>query len=180
MVTDKVQKFGKAKVISSRNIPLLLERQKILSATGLATCIRSHRDIFREDMCDELVSWLNDFSESELFKTNAAVKDLFCRAFVKVGERTLGVSEIETNYSYKVGTLDSSLRIPKIPSGNKILMVIGITLPLNGSCVTNFVKNAIIISILQNFRRTLVTMDQTSIFGVFGYPSLERYSCIIT
>ena len=38
MVTDKVQKFGKAKVISSRNIPLLLERQKILSATGLATC----------------------------------------------------------------------------------------------------------------------------------------------
>ena len=85
MVTDKVQKFGKAKVISSRNIPLLLERQKILSATGLATCIRSHRDIFREDMCDELVSWLNDFSESELFKTNAAVKDLFCRAFVKSG-----------------------------------------------------------------------------------------------
>ena len=33
-----------------------------------------------------------------------------------MGERTLGVSEIETNYSYKVGTLDSSLRIPKIPS----------------------------------------------------------------
>lgn len=117
MVTDKVQKFGKAKVISSRNIPLLLERQKILSATGLATCIRSHRDIFREDMCDELVSWLNDFSESELFKTNAAVKDLFCRAFCEKWENgLLGVSEIETNYSYKVGTLDSSLRIPKIPS----------------------------------------------------------------
>ena len=86
MVTDKVQKFGKAKVISSRNIPLLLERQKILSATGLATCIRSHRDIFREDMCDELVSWLNDFSESELFKTNAAVKDLFSRAFCEKWE----------------------------------------------------------------------------------------------
>ena len=84
MVTDKVQNLeGKSDKLTKHST--FIERQKILSATGLATCIRSHRDIFREDMCDELVSWLNDFSESELFKTNAAVKDLFCRAFVKSG-----------------------------------------------------------------------------------------------
>ncbi|KAL6451746.1 ubr1 E3 ubiquitin-protein ligase ubr1 [Candida maltosa Xu316] len=120
MVTDKVQKFGKAKVISSKNIKLLLERQKILSATGLATCIRSHRDVFREEMCDEIILWLNDFAESELFKTNTAVKDLFCRVFCEKWEKGLLVDTKEEDedetYSYKVGTLDPNLKIPKIQS----------------------------------------------------------------
>lgn len=117
MVTDKVQKFGKAKVISSRNIELLLERQKILSSTGLATCIRSHRDVFREDMLDEIVVWLNDFTESELFKANTMVKNLFCRAFCEKWQDGLLVTgRNDESYSYKLGTLDPSLKIPKIPS----------------------------------------------------------------
>ncbi|RCK59564.1 E3 ubiquitin-protein ligase ubr1 [Candida viswanathii] len=117
MVTDKVQKFGKAKVISSRNIKLLLERQKILSSTGLATCIRSHRDVFREDMLDEIVVWLNDFTESELFKTNTMAKNLFCRAFCEKWQNGLLVAgKSDESYTYRIGTLDPTLKIPKIPS----------------------------------------------------------------
>lgn len=117
MVTDKVQKFGKAKVISSRNIKLLLERQKILSSTGLATCIRSHRDVFREDMLDEIVVWLNDFTESELFRTNTVVRNLYCKAFCKKWENGLLVNgKNDESYNYKLGFLDPSLKIPKIPS----------------------------------------------------------------
>ncbi|KAK6200133.1 ubiquitin-protein ligase [Scheffersomyces amazonensis] len=113
MITEKVQNYGMAKVISSRDINLLLERQKILSATGLASCIRSHRDVFREDMCDEILNWIYDLTESEMFKTNNRVKNLFCRAFCGKWNNGLLVSSIKS-YQYKVGSLDPSLKIPKI------------------------------------------------------------------
>ncbi|KAK6454926.1 ubiquitin-protein ligase [Scheffersomyces xylosifermentans] len=117
MVTEKVQNYGKAKVISSKNIKLLLERQKILSATGLATAIRSHRDVFREDMCDEILIWINHLTESEMFKINNSAKNLFCRAFCgKWNNGLLISSKSDDFYQYRVGSLDSSLRIPKIPS----------------------------------------------------------------
>lgn len=117
MVTDKIQTSGRGKVISSSNIKLLMERQKILSATGLATCIRSSRDVFREDMCDEILLWLYDLTESELFKVNDTAKNLLCQAFCGKWENGLLVaSKNDANYFYRVGTLDSSLRIPKIPS----------------------------------------------------------------
>ncbi|CUM63002.1 uncharacterized protein PRCAT00000563001 [Priceomyces carsonii] len=119
MVTDEVQNHGKAKVISSRNIPLLQERQKILGATGLATCIRSHRDAFREDMCHEVLVWLNDLTESEMFKINNHAKDLFCRAFCCKWSKGLAhYSRSDLDYQYEVGTLDASLKIPKVPSNN--------------------------------------------------------------
>ncbi|KAG7662739.1 uncharacterized protein J8A68_003727 [[Candida] subhashii] len=117
MVTDKIQTSGRAKVIGSRNINLLMERQKILSATGLATCIRSNRDVFREDMCDEILLWLYDLTESEIFKVNDTVKDLLCRAFCGKWQNGLLVaSKNDINYTYRAGTLDSSLKIPKVPS----------------------------------------------------------------
>ncbi|EGW35414.1 uncharacterized protein SPAPADRAFT_69665 [Spathaspora passalidarum NRRL Y-27907] len=116
MITDQIHKQGRAKVISSKNLQLLLERQKILSATGLSSCIRSHRDIFREQVCDEIVKWLGDLSESQVFKINADIKDLFCRAFCDKWESGLLIPSFDPAYSYKVGTLDGSLRIPKIDS----------------------------------------------------------------
>lgn len=116
MVTDKVQNYGKAKVIGSKNIKLLIERQKILSATGLATCIRSHRDVFREDMCDEILIWINDLTQSDLFKISNSAKYVFCRAFCGKWNSGLLMSQTyDPKYQYKVGTLDG-LRIPKIPS----------------------------------------------------------------
>lgn len=127
MVTDRVQTYGKAKVISSSNISILKERQKMLSSTGLATSIRSARDVFREDMCDEILIWLNDFTECDLFKTNNRVKDLFCRAFCgrwKCGipqfanDTDLELDATALGNEYTVGNLDSRLMIPKVPSLN--------------------------------------------------------------
>ncbi|ODV78408.1 ubiquitin-protein ligase [Suhomyces tanzawaensis NRRL Y-17324] len=116
MVTNKVQSYGKAKVISSKNLNLLIERQKLLSSTGLASCIRNHRDIFREDMCDEILRWLSEFTESELFKINNDIKNLFCQAFCsKWNAGLLRLKNLNDDYEYKVGTLDN-LRIPKVTS----------------------------------------------------------------
>lgn len=117
MVADKVQNYGRAKVISSSDISLLRERQNVLKATGLATCIRNYRDVFREDMCNEILIWINALTESEMFKSHNRAKDLFCKAFC--GRWNIGLlnyADHNTNYKYKVGTLDQCLKIPKIPS----------------------------------------------------------------
>lgn len=117
MVTDKVQNYGRAKVIRSRNLQLLQERQKILSATGLASCIRSERDVFREDMCDEILVWINDFTESDVFRTNNRIKDLFCRAFAgKWRKGLLAETTVATEEGYCQGKLDRRFLIPKVPS----------------------------------------------------------------
>lgn len=130
MVTDRVQTYGKAKVISSSNIGLLKERQQILSSTGLATSIQSSRDVFREEMCDEILTWLNDFTECDLFKMNNRIKDLFCRSFCsrwKCGlagfpqEASAAFSASHEPNSYAVGKLDTLLRIPKIPTRENAL-----------------------------------------------------------
>lgn len=117
MVTDRLQSYGKAKVIVSENMELLRERQKILSATGLATCIRSLRDVFREEMVDEIIRWICSFTESELFKSNVTTKDLFCQAFCRRWKKGLAQPEriaLATDYMYRTGTLDLKYNIPKI------------------------------------------------------------------
>ncbi|EDK46045.1 hypothetical protein LELG_04225 [Lodderomyces elongisporus NRRL YB-4239] len=81
MITEKVQNYGRAKVITSKNLDLLIERQNILNSTGMTSCIRSDRDIFREDICDEMINWLNDYTESEFFKASKVAKDIFCQTF---------------------------------------------------------------------------------------------------
>lgn len=120
MVTDRVQSYGKGRVVSSKNIAHLQERQKILAATGLATSIRSHRDVFREDMCDEILVWINSLTESEMFKTYNQAKNLFCIAFCsrwKSGLKTsVGVDELLV---YNTGRLDILNQIPKIPALKK-------------------------------------------------------------
>lgn len=115
MVTERAQTYGKARVLSSSDISLLKERQKILSSTGLATCIRSHRDIFREDMCDEILLWINDLTGSEIFKINNTTKNLFCQAFC--GRWNNGLSfdpKIHSLLNYNTGRLDYFNKIPKV------------------------------------------------------------------
>ncbi|KAI5965756.1 uncharacterized protein KGF55_001119 [Candida pseudojiufengensis] len=113
MITDQVQIFGKAEVIISADIPLLLERQRLLSSTGLTTSIRSTRDVFREEMCHELIVWLNEFTESEFFKINTTVKQLFDRAFCskwRCGLQNKG----DFTEKYSTGHLQPNLSIPQI------------------------------------------------------------------
>lgn len=117
MVTDKADTYGKAVVISSNNIDLLQERQSILAATGIATSIRSKRDVFREDMCDEILSWINDLTESEMFKLSTPVKNLFCIAFCRRWQKGLvNDPKLDKMLLYNTGCLDFFNQIPKVPS----------------------------------------------------------------
>lgn len=117
MVTEKAQSYGKAKVISSSNISLLQSRQKILSSTGLASCIRSHRDVFREDMCDEIILFIKDLTESEMFKINNLAKNLFCKAFCcKWNKGLYATTGLNGSSVYCQGKLDTNFNIPKVPS----------------------------------------------------------------
>lgn len=114
MVAEKVQNHGRATVIRSRDVNLLFDRQKILSATGLASCIRNARDEFREDMCHEMILWLGNLTESEMFKSNDTFKNLFCRAFCCRWNKGLLTNMSNHKGEYCRGKLDSYFLIPKV------------------------------------------------------------------
>lgn len=114
MVAEKVQTHGRATVIRSRDVNLLFERQKILSATGLASCIRNARDEFREDMCHEIILWLGSLTESEMFKSNDTFKNLFCQAFCCRWNKGLLTAVSNHQGEYNRGKLDSQFHIPKV------------------------------------------------------------------
>ncbi|EGV63447.1 hypothetical protein CANTEDRAFT_123730 [Yamadazyma tenuis ATCC 10573] len=117
MVTDKAQEFGKAKVVTSVDVDVLKERQRILAATGIATSIRSSRDVFREDMCDEILNWISELTESEMFKISNSVKNTFCKAFCRKWRNGLRDDpKIHQWLLYNTGSLDFFNQIPKIPS----------------------------------------------------------------
>lgn len=118
MVTAKVHHYGKAKVLTSNNISILKERQKVLSATGLATSIRSDRDLFREEMCDEILNWIIDFTNCEIFKFNERIKKSFTIVFLQKWKVGLQPSSEISNYKYSVGTLGPNFEIPKLSTQN--------------------------------------------------------------
>lgn len=120
MVAEKIQNHGRATVIRSRDVNLLFERQKTLSATGLASCIRNARDEFREDMCHEIILWLGSLSESEIFKSNDSLKNLFCQAFCRRWEKGL-LSTTSTHHGeYCRGKLDTYFHIPKVDCNSSL------------------------------------------------------------
>lgn len=116
MVAQKVQNHGRATVIRSRDINLLSERQKILSATGLASCIRNARDEFREDMCHEIILWVASLTECEMFRSNTTLKNLFCKAFCCKWSKGLLATHSNSPVDYVRGKLDTSFRIPSVES----------------------------------------------------------------
>lgn len=117
MVANKTENYGKAIVISSLDIELLRERQKILTATGLASTIRSQRDVFREEMCDEILIWISDLTEVELFRGSNVMKNLFCQAFCRRWDKgLLQDPKIHLLLLYNTGSLDFFNQIPKVPS----------------------------------------------------------------
>lgn len=116
MVADKIQNHGRATVIRSRDVNLLFERQKLLSATGLASCIRNSRDEFREDMCHEILLWVGSLTDSEMFTSNDTFKNLFCQAFCCKWSKGLVSSVSNHRGEYCRGKLDASFNIPKVDS----------------------------------------------------------------
>lgn len=118
MVAERLQNHGRATVIRSRDVNLLFERQKILSATGLSSCIRNARDEFREAMCHEIILWMGSITECEFFKANQTVKDLFCKAFCSPWNKGLLTSVSNNHSEDSQGKLDSSFFISKIEYPN--------------------------------------------------------------
>ncbi|KAI5949197.1 hypothetical protein KGF57_004795 [Candida theae] len=117
MVTERAHKFGKAEVLVSSDVRVLLERQKILSATGLASAIRSARDVFRESMVYELISWLSDFTESEFFRLNYTAENSFAQAFCEIWRSgLLNVPEGKRVGNRRAGVMGDEFSIPKITS----------------------------------------------------------------
>lgn len=114
MVTDQLQNHGRATVIRSRDVSLLFERQKILSSTGLSSCIRNARDEFREDMCHEIILWIGSLTESEFFKSNQRLNDLFCKAFCCRWNKGLLSAVSNNKAEYSQGKLDSQFLISRI------------------------------------------------------------------
>lgn len=119
MVTERVHSFGKAEVLGSSDINLLLERQKILSATGLASSIRSERDVFRESMCHELIVWLSEFTESEFFRVSLTAENLFAQAFCEKWQPgLLETPKRRRDGNQRAGVLGDDFEIPKLTSEN--------------------------------------------------------------
>ncbi|MCH0628783.1 hypothetical protein JNB11_02210 [Kocuria palustris] len=118
MVADRVEAYGRAKVAELTDIAVLQQRRGVLSATGLSTGIRLLRDVFREDMVDEIIFWLDEFQFLEVFKVSTPMQELFCQVFCERWEPGLlalpGPRADESVYS--TGKLDYDLRIPKLPA----------------------------------------------------------------
>lgn len=114
MVAKRIQDHGRATVIRSRDPNLLIERQRLLSATGLSSCIRNARDEFREEMCYEIIQWLESLSSCDLLKANEPLRNLFCRAFCMRWERGLHLSLSFEEHDRGFAQLDSDFDIPKL------------------------------------------------------------------
>ncbi|ODV95520.1 hypothetical protein PACTADRAFT_3220 [Pachysolen tannophilus NRRL Y-2460] len=99
MITREVEDYGRAKVIR------------------LDCCIRSRRDIFREDMCDEIIRWITDITNSSIFQKYKSFRDLVAKAFVKKWQGGINnqLYDPEIDDSYCPGSLDSQNLIPRIP-----------------------------------------------------------------
>lgn len=114
MVAKRIQDHGRATVIRSKDPNLLFERQRLLSATGLSSCIRNSRDEFREEMCFEIVLWLESISSCDLLKANEPLRNLFCRAFCMRWNRGLVSNTSIATQQGNIAHLNSNFDIPSI------------------------------------------------------------------
>lgn len=104
MVADEVNSNGRAKILGSGQIDELLEAQKVLEATGLSSCIRSARDIFREEMCVDMINWLNDITNGAIRGNYNITRDALLRAICSPWR--CGVETSPLPDSHSVGFLD--------------------------------------------------------------------------
>ena len=114
MVAEKVHEHGKGLVMISKNTEILRERKKILTSTGLVACIENTRDLFREDMCDEIMLWLRALTTSDVFKQSVKAKDLLSKAFCCKWNKGRILAQENSDYEYEVGLLNTNLNIPRI------------------------------------------------------------------
>lgn len=81
MIATRCNDHGRAVVMISDNIQYLLKKQEILTSTGLTACIENVREVFREEMCDDIIQWMQQFIRSNIVK-NGDIRDAISRAFL--------------------------------------------------------------------------------------------------
>lgn len=124
MVADQIHRHGRARVIQSRNVALLHERQKSLSSTGLISCIRNARDEFRENMCHEILLWIGGLVERDVFKGSEKLKNALCQSFCSRWKSGLPDSSYNNAGFHNAhgpirGKLDSNFNLPRVEPINR-------------------------------------------------------------
>lgn len=119
MVADQIHRHGRARVIQSRNVALLFERQKSLSSTGLISCIRNARDEFRENMCDEILLWIGGLVERDVFKSSDKLKNALCQSFCSRWNKGLPHASFNHSHGPIRGKLDSNFKFPRVEPINR-------------------------------------------------------------
>lgn len=112
MISDEVNKAGRAKVMKSHNHEELVKAEEILGSTDLPVCIRNARDVFREEFASEIVKWLLEISNGAVFGNYNIVRDTLSRALCSKWD--CGVIPTE-NIDEIPGYLNFG-QIPNIPS----------------------------------------------------------------
>lgn len=82
MIATRCNEHGRAVVMVSENIPYLLKKQEILTLTGLTACIKNVREVFREEMCDDIIRWIYEFTQSNIAKSNYKVRCTIPKTFL--------------------------------------------------------------------------------------------------
>lgn len=82
MVATRCNEHGRAIVMISNDIAYLITKLAILTSTGLVACIKNLRELFREEMCDDIIYWLYQFTQSNLFKGSEPIRSSLSRAFL--------------------------------------------------------------------------------------------------
>lgn len=119
MVADQIHRHGRARVIQSRNVALLFERQKSLSSTGLISCIRNARDEFRENMCHEILLWIGGLVERDMFKSSDKLKNALCQSFCSRWDKGLPHASFNHSHGPIRGKLDSNFKFPRVEPINR-------------------------------------------------------------
>ncbi|OWB61710.1 hypothetical protein B5S29_g2612 [[Candida] boidinii] len=108
MIIEATGEIGKSKVMISKDIGFLLERQNILTSTGITACIRSCRDEFRENMCDQILSWIHSLAHSHLFANYIELRELICKIFLKKWNQGINSFNMEEEFVESLEISDMS------------------------------------------------------------------------
>lgn len=80
MIASRCNSNGRAVVMISDNINYLLKKQEVLTSTGLTACIRSTRDIFKEEMAFDIIEWYYNFTLTNIARNNLKVRETIVKA----------------------------------------------------------------------------------------------------
>ena len=83
MIARRCNTHGRAVVMISTDIQELISKQEHLTSTGLTACIKNSREVFREEMCDDIINWIYKFAQSNLVKANFDFMCTISKAFLR-------------------------------------------------------------------------------------------------